>query len=436
MGNHDVPMNYAGNPYPFRQDSSFLYFFGLDKPGLSALIDVDEGTETIFGDDPTIDDIVWMGPQPSLKEQCSRVGISNTGSSNELDSAIHKARRQNRTIHLLPQYRSENTIKISRLLDIEPSRIQDLISEPLIRAVIAQRSIKSSEEVQQVEQALEITHDMQIAAMRRAKPGIYERDIAGLMEGIAVSKGVRLAFPTIFSIHGETLHNLSHDNLMREGDIAVNDSGAESLLHYSSDITRTIPIGGKFSQQQRDIYQIVLNAQEEAIAVIKPGVEFRHVHRIACVALASGLKELGLIRTDPEEAVEAGAHTLFFQCGLGHMLGLDTHDMESLGEDYVGYTDQIKRRIEFGWRWLRLAKALEAGYIITVEPGLYFIPHLIDQWIAQRECAAFIDYAKVEEYRNFGGIRIEDDILVIEDGCRILGPKIPKCIDEVEAASS
>jgi len=428
-------MNYAGNSYPFRQDSSFLYFFGLDKPGLTALIDVDEASETVFGDDPTIDDIVWVGPQLSLKEQCSRVGISNTGSSNELDSTIQKARRQDRIIHFLPQYRSENTVKISRLLDIEPRHIQDFVSEPLIRAVIAQRSIKSSEEVQQVEQALEITHDMQIAAMQRARPGIYERDIAGFMEGIAVSKGVRLAFPTIFSVHGETLHNLSHDNLMREGDIAVNDSGAESLLHYASDITRTIPIGGKFSQQQRDIYQIVLNAQEEAIAAIKPGVEFRHVHRIACVALASGLKDLGLIRTDPEEAVEAGAHTLFFQCGLGHMLGLDTHDMESLGEDYIGYTDQIKRRTEFGWRWLRLAKALEAGYIVTVEPWLYFIPHLIDQWIVQRKCAAFIDYAKVEEYRNFGGIRIEDDILVIEDGCRILGPTIPKCINEIEAAS-
>jgi len=436
MGNQDVPMNYADNPYPFRQDSSFLYFFGLDKPGLAALIDVDEGIETVFGDNPTIDEIVWMGPQPSLEEVCSQVGISNTGSSNELDPAIQKARRKDRTIHFLPQYRSENTVKIGWLLGIESSRIQDFVSEPLIRAVVAQRSIKSPEEVQQVEQALEITHDMQIAAMHRAKPGIYERDIAGIMEGIAVSKGVRPAFPTIFSVHGETLHNHSHDSLMQEGDIAVNDSGAESLLHYASDITRTIPIGGKFSQQQRDIYQIVLNAQEEAIAAIKPGVEFRHVHRIACVALASGLKELGLIKTDPEEAVKAGAHTLFFQCGLGHMPGLDTHDMESLGEDYVGYTDQIKRRTEFGWQWLRLAKALEVGYIVTVEPGLYFIPQLIDSWKTQRKYAALINHAQVEKYRDFGGIRIEDNVLVTDDGCRILDPEIPKSIDEVEAASS
>lgn len=444
LGHEESSMNYAENPYPFRQDSTFLYFFGLDKPSLAALIDVDEGTETVFGDDLTIDEIVWTGPQMSLRDMCLRVGVSKTGLSSELAPTVEKAHQQGRTIHFLPQYRSENTVKISRLLGIEPARIQNHVSQPLIRAVVAQRSIKSPEEVEQIEAALEISREMQIVAMQHARPGIYERDIAGIIEGIAVSKGVRLAFPTIFSIHGETLHNHSHENLMQEGDIAVNDSGAESWLHYASDITRTIPIGGRFSQQQREIYQIVLRAQETAIAAIKPGVEFRQVHQLACITLASGLKELGLIKTSPEEAVHAGAHTLFFQCGLGHMLGLDTHDMESLGEDYVGYTDKIKRKMEFGWQWLRLAKALEAGYVVTVEPGLYFIPQLIDRWNAQRKFSDFIDYANVEKYRDFGGIRIEDDVLVtpvssVEDrngGYRILGPKIPKHIDEVEAIAS
>jgi Xaa-Pro aminopeptidase len=436
LGNQDCSMNFADNPYPFRQDSSFLYFFGLDKPGLIALIDVDEETETVFGDDPTVDEIVWTGPQVLLRDMCLKVGVSKTNPSSELGPTVKKARQQGRTIHFLPQYRPENIIKISRLLGIEPARVQDHVSQALIRAVVAQRSIKSPEEVEQIEQALEITYEMQIAAMQHARPGIYEREITGLMEGIAVSKGIRLAFPTIFSIHGETLHNHGHDNLMQQGNIAVNDSGAESGLHYASDITRTIPIGGRFTDQQREIYQIVLRAQETAIAAIMPGVEFRWVHEITCMALVSGLKDLGLITRDPEEAVEAGAHTLFFQCGLGHMLGLDVHDMEALGEDYIGYTDTIKRNPEFGWKSLRLAKELEPGFVVTVEPGVYFIPQLIDLWNAQHKSSDILDYGKIETYRGFGGIRIEDDVLVTDNGCRILGPKIPKDIDEVEAITT
>jgi len=436
LGNQDCPMNFAENPYPFRQDSSFLYFFGLDFPCLAAVIDIDQQTECVFGNDLSIDDIVWSGSQPTLKEKCQKADVFETATLDELQAVLKKAIKQGKKIHFLPQYRPENVLKIGQLMSIPPSAIQDHVSEPLIRAVVAQRSIKSPDEVEQIEQALEITREMQIAAMQHARPGIYEREIAGIMEGIAVSKGVRLAFPTIFSIHGETLHNHGHDNLMQKGNIAVNDSGAESGLHYASDITRTIPIGGKFTGQQREIYQIVLRAQETAITAIKPGVEFRRVHEIACVVLASGLKDLGLIETDPEEAVQAGAHTLFFQCGLGHMLGLDVHDMESLGEDYVGYTDKIKRKMEFGWQWLRLAKALEAGFVVTVEPGIYFIPQLIDRWNQQRKFCDFIDYRKVERYRGFGGIRIEDDVLVTDNGCRILGPEIPKGIDEVETITS
>ncbi len=436
LGNDDSPMNYADNPYPFRQDSSFLYFFGLDFPGLAAVLDMDEGTECIFGDDLTVDEVVWMGPQPPLREKCQQIGISRTAPRGRLQEVLAKAVQKGRTIHFLPQYRPENILRIQRLLGIEPATVQSCASETLIIAVVKQRSIKTPEEIEQIEAALDISYEMQTTAMKLTRPGVFERQVAGIMEAIALSQGVRLAFPTIFSVHGETLHNHYHGNLMKDGDIAVNDSGAESPLHYASDVTRTIPVGAKFSQRQKEIYRIVLTAQEKALAAIKPGVEFRDIHRLACVALASGLKDLGLIKGDPEEAVQASAHTLFFQCGVGHMLGLDVHDMEPLGEDYVGYTDTIKRNPEFGWRSLRLGRALEPGFVITVEPGLYFIGELIDRCKAEQKYAPYIDYVTVERYRDFGGVRIEDDVLVTKDGCRVLGRKIPKSIEEIEALAS
>ncbi len=436
LGNEESPMNYPDNQYHFRQDSCFLYFFGLDYPGLAAVIDVDEGKECVFGDDLTVDDIIWMGPQPSLKEKCQKAGISDTSTRDRLQALLKKAAEQNRKVHFLPQYRAENTLKIESMLGTHPTAIKDGVSEVLIRAVVAQRSIKTEDEIAEIEAALDISYEMQTLAMKISKPGMYEREIVGAMEGLVLSRGSHLSFPTIFSVHGETLHNHYYGNQMKEGDIAVNDSGAESFLHYASDITRTIPVSGKFSQRQKEIYTIVLNAQEKAIEAVRPGVEFRNVHKLAYKILGSGLKDLGLIKGDIEEAVDAGAVTLFFQCGLGHMIGLDTHDMEDIGEDYVGYTDKIKRNPEFGWRSLRLGKELEAGFVITVEPGLYFIPELIDRWKVEKKCGDFINYDMVKKYKDFGGIRIEDDILVAENGHRILGKKIPKTIDEVEEMSS
>jgi len=436
LGNDDSPMNYPDNQYPFRQDSSFLYFFGLDCPGLAAVIDIDQGKECVFGNDLTVDDIIWMGPQPALQAKCEKVGVCETAPFDQVQAVLKTAIEQGRKIHFLPQYRPENILKIEQLLAVHPTVVQDHVSETLIKAVVAQRSFKTQEEVGQIEAALDISHEMQTTAMKLSRPGVYEMEVAGAMEGIAVSRGGRLSFPTIFSVHGETLHNHYYGNVMKEGDIAVNDSGAESALHYASDITRTIPVSGNFSQRQREIYTIVLDAQERAIEAAKPGVEFRRVHRLACTILASGLKQLGLMKGDVEEAVDAGAHALFFQCGLGHMLGLDVHDMEGLGEDYVGYTDTIKRNPEFGWRSLRLGKALEPGFVITVEPGLYFIPELIDRWQAEHKHSQYINYAMVDKYRDFGGIRLEDDVLVTENGNRMLGNIIPKTIDEVEAMSS
>jgi len=436
LGNEESPMNYPDNQYPFRQDSCFLYFFGLDYPGLAAVIDVDEDKECVFGDDLTVDDIIWMGPQPSLREKCQKAGISKTASLDKLPIALNKAVDQHRTIHFLPQYRPENILKIQQMLGVAPSDIKNRSSEILIKAVVAQRSIKTEDEITEIEAALDISYEMQTLAMKMSKSGMYEREIVGAMEGLVLSRGSRLSFPIIFTIHGQTLHNHYYGNQMKEGDIAVNDSGAESVLHYASDITRTVPISGKFTDRQKEIYSIVLNAQEKAIEAVKPGVEFRNVHLLAYKILAAGLKELGLMKGNIEEAVAAGAVTLFFQCGLGHMMGLDTHDMEDIGENYIGYTDTIKRNPEFGWRSLRLGRELDAGFVITVEPGLYFIPELIDRWKAENKCSDFINYDIVEKYKDFGGIRIEDDVLVMENGHRVLGKKIPKTIDEVEAMSS
>jgi Xaa-Pro aminopeptidase len=435
-GNDESPMNYAGNTYPFRQDSSFLYYFGLDEPNLTAAIDLDEGTECLFGDDLMVEQIVWTGPQPLLRDKCEEVGVARSAPSEDLEPTLKGAIRKGRAVHFLPQYRPENVLKIAKWLDIPVGAVQSRASERLIRAVVAQRSIKSAEEIEQIESGLGVSYQMQTAAMTMAKPGVVEQEVAGAMAAIAIRNGVQLAFPTIFSIHGETLHNPHYGNMMKAGDIAVNDSGAESRLRYASDITRTIPVGGRFTLRQREIYAIVLDAQEKALAAIRPGVEFRGVHRLACRTLLAGLKELGLVKGDPDEAVEAGAHTLFMQCGLGHMMGLDVHDMEALGEDHVGYTDTIKRNPAFGWRSLRLARAVEPGFVSTVEPGIYFIPQLIDQWKTQRKCESFINYDKVDAYHDFGGIRIEDDILVTPEGCRLLGRPIPKRIDEVEAIAS
>jgi len=435
-GNALSPMNYPANAYPFRQDASFLYFFGLDEPDVTAVIDVDENTERVFGDDPTVEEVVWTGPQQPLREKCEQCGVAKTAPSSSLESVLHKAMKKKRPIHFLPQYRPENILRIHTLLGIDPKAVPERVSEDLIRALVQQRSVKSSEEIEQIEAALDISYQMQTTAMKLARPGVVEREIVGAMESILVSHGVQPAFQPIFSIHGETLHNPYYGNVMRDGDIAVNDSGAESPLHYASDITRTIPVGGRFSQRQREVYSIVFDAQEQALAAVKPGVEFREVHRLACVALMAGLKQLGLVKGDPSEAVQAGAHTLFFQCGLGHMMGLDVHDMEALGEDYVGYTDTIKRNPQFGWCSLRLAKAVQPGYVVTVEPGIYFIGALIDRWKAERRCEQHIDYDKLETYRDFGGVRIEDDVLVTNEGSRILGKPIPKTIADVEECAS
>jgi len=436
IGNEESPMNYTDNPYHFRQDSSFLYFWGLDFPGLAAVIDVDADKDIIFGDNISSTDIICMGPQPSISEKGLAAGVKESAPADNLHDVINTAKQSNRPIHFLPQYRAENILKIEYLLNIPSRQVNENVSAEFIKAVAAQRSYKSEDEIIEIEKALEITYEMHMAALKKSKPGMYEREIAGMMEGIAFSMGGMPSFPIIFSIHGETLHNHYHGNRMSTGDIVVNDCGAESAMHYGGDITRTIPIGGRFSPRQKDIYNIVTEAIDKAISASKPGILYKDVHITACKILAAGLKDLGLMKGDLDEAVHAGAHALFFQCGLGHMMGLDIHDMEGLGEDFVGYTEQIKRNPQFGICSLRLGKALEPGFVITVEPGLYFIPELIDRWKAERKLEQFINYDQVEKYKDFGGVRLEDDILITNNGNRILGRPIPRDISEVEALAS
>ncbi|NQV32837.1 MAG: aminopeptidase P N-terminal domain-containing protein, partial [Phycisphaeraceae bacterium] len=420
LGNHDCPMNYTANILPFRQDSTFLYYVGLDEPGLAAVLDVEARSTCVFGHDMTVEESVWTGSQPLLKDKALASGVTQTARPEDLASVVQKAVAAGRQIHVLPQYRSKNRLTLQSLLGQEPSP-----SEPLIRAVAAQRSVKSSEEIEEIERALSLSYQMHTTAMQLARPGKVEREIVGYIEGMVKSQGMSLAFPTIFSVRGEILHNPTHNNVMQAEDIVVYDSGAESPLHYASDISRTIPVSGRFTPRQRDVYEIVLKAQGKAIEGVAPGVEFRSLHRLAAIEIVSGLKDLGVLTGDVEEAVAADVHTLFFQCGLGHMMGLDVHDMENLGEEYVGYTDTLKKNPVFGWQSLRLGKALESDYVVTVEPGIYFIPDLIDQWRSENKLSQFINYEALEAYRKFGGMRVEDDILVTPQGYRLLGQPIP-----------
>ena len=433
LGNDEAAMNYADNTYSFRQDSSFLYYFGLDIPNMAAIIDIDDDKEILFGYEYTIEDIVWTGPQPKLQELAEQIGISNAESISNLKKHLKAKIKKQVKIHFLPAYRGDQTLKLANILDVDPNKIKSKISKKLIEAVIEQRSIKSEEEVAEIEYAMEIAYQMHTTAMRMAKKGVIERDIAGAIEGIALSLGSGVSFPSIVSKNGQTLHNHSHGNVLKEGDLLVCDAGAESLLHYASDITRTTPVGGKFSYKQKEIYEIVLTAQKNAINMIKPGVKHIDVHLTAAKIIAAGLSQIGLMKGDLNAAVKAGAHALFFPHGLGHMMGLDVHDMENLGENLVGYDNKTKRSNQFGLAYLRLAKELKPGFVFTCEPGIYFIPELIDQWKAKRKFKTFIDYDKVEEYRDFGGIRIEDNVLVTQNGYKVLGRPIPKEVEDVEA---
>ncbi|MFA5326585.1 MAG: aminopeptidase P family protein [Prolixibacteraceae bacterium] len=432
LGNVDSPMNYADNTFYFRQDSSFLYFLGLDFQGLAAAIDVESGEETIFGDDVSIEDIIWMGPQIPLKDKAEQVGISKTQPFKNLQDIIFKAISSGRKIHFLPPYRAENKILLNELLGISVSKLKAYSSLELVKAIINLRSVKEIQEIEEIKMACAVGHQMHVTAMKMAKPGIWEQTIAGTIEGIANAGGGMVSFPVILSQNGETLHNHDHSKLLQDGRLMLVDAGAEIGSHYASDFTRTVPVNGKFTQKQREIYEIVLAANNHARELTKPGSTYLSVHLAAAELIASGLKEIGLMKGDVKEAVKNGAHALFMPHGLGHMMGMDVHDMEDLGQIYVGYDNETRPIDQFGTAYLRMGRKLQPGFVITNEPGIYFIPALIEKWKAEKINTNFINFDRLADYLDFGGIRLEDDILVTDTGSEIIGDRIPITVDEVE----
>jgi Xaa-Pro aminopeptidase len=433
LGNEDSSMNYKDNCYPFRQDSTFLYYIGIDQPGLAAIIDLDENKEILFGEDAGIDDIIWTGPQPLIRELAESVGIAASDNNAKLASLLAAARKAQRPIQILPPYRPENKIKLANWLDTPVAQLHQFESELLIRSVIAQREIKEEREVAEMDKAVSISADMHLAAIQHARPGMKEYELAAQVEAIALANYGRLSYPVILTINGQTLHNHYHGNTIQEGHMVLVDAGAETSMHYAGDLTRTFPAGKQFTSRQRDLYNVVLQSLNHAVSLLRPGIQYKEVHTQACIKLVEGLTAVGLMKGEAEAAVAAGAHTMFFQCGLGHMIGLDVHDMEDLGEPLVGYDDQLKKSKEFGWKSLRLGKSLKAGFALTVEPGIYIIPELIDRWKAEQKHTSFINYELLNDYRNFGGIRIEDNFVITPNGSKKLGKSLPKSLKEIEA---
>lgn len=433
LGNGESPANYPDNTYKYRQDSTFLYFFGLDMPGFAGVVDVDSGKEYLFGNDVDMDDIIWMGPQPKVKELGEKVGIALTKPFAKLADMLRQAIAEGRRIHFLPPYRHANMLLLEELTGIRPELQKKYASLELIRAVVALRSVKEPCEIEQITGACNIGYAMHTTAMKNCRSGVKEQYVAGLVEGIAASYGKMVSFPVILSQNGETLHNHNHGNLLKKGRMMLTDAGAENDMNYCSDFTRTVPVDGKFDSRQKDVYNIVVACNRKALELSSPGVTYLSVHLEVCKVLAQGLKELGLMKGNTDAAVAAGAHALFMPHGLGHMMGLDVHDMEDLGQIYVGYDEEVRPVNQFGTSSLRMGRRLQPGFVVTDEPGCYFIPALIDQWKQQGLHKDFLVYDKIETFKDFGGIRLEDDVLITEDGCRVLGDnRIPITVEEVE----
>jgi Xaa-Pro aminopeptidase len=431
LGNNESSMNYADNTYHFRQDSSFLYFFGLNNPELAGVIDCDSGTEWIFGNDLTIDDFVWTGPQPTIADRAMKAGIENTGSLADLDKLLTKAISSYREIHFLPPYRPENKIKIFEWTGIAPGVQHKNASVKLTRAVIDQRNFKSEEEIAEITKAANTSVDMHTLAMRMAKPGVSEAQIAAAVQEVAVAAGGQTSFPIIATINGQTLHNHYHGNTLKDGDMFLLDAGAETEMGYCADLSSTVPVNGKFDSRQADIFNIALDSHNAAIEMLKPGVAFKDIYFKSAAVIFQGMKDLGIAKGNVDDALVSGAHAMFFPCGLGHMMGLDVHDMEDLGEVYVGWNG-VPKSTQFGLKSLRLGRTLEPGFVLTIEPGIYFIPELIDNWKSRDHNAEFLNFDKLEEYRNFGGLRNEEDFLITESGYQLLGKAKPKTVEDVE----
>lgn len=434
FGNNDASTNYPANTYRFRQDSTFLYYFGQKRDGLVGVIDVDNNREYLIGNDIDIDDIIWMGYTPSVADLAAEVGVEHSAPMSELQKIVNSAKSMGQQIHFLPQYRHDIMIQLSDLVGIHPLTTKDNASVKLIKAIVDMRAIKKPEEVEELKKAADIGYLMHTTAMKECKPGVTEKYVAGIIEGIAMSLGEKYSFQSILSMHGEIQHGYPSTRPMEAGRLMLCDAGAESMEHYCSDNTRVTPISGKFTMQQRGIYSAVEAAHDWVIENSKPGVKWFDVHMGACRIITDHLKQLGLMKGNTDDAVAAGAHAMFMPHGLGHMMGMDVHDMEGLGQVYVGFDDEVRPSTQFGTNCLRCGRRLQPGFVMTDEPGCYFIPHLIDLWKGQGMHKDFINYDEVEKYRNFGGVRLEDDIIITQTGCEVIGDKIiPYHIDDVEA---
>lgn len=439
FGNNESPCNFPANGYyPFRQDSSFLYYFGLNRDGLVGVIDIDNDIETLVGNDIDIEDIVWYGSVDSVHDMAESVGVKNTVPMKSLKTICNDAMRQKRRIHFLPPYRHDIKIQIFDLLGVHPVQQKEAASMDLIKAIVKMRSTKEAQEIEELERASVIGYKMHTTAMRITKPGLTEKFVAGQVDGTANSYGAMVSFPTIFSLHGEIMHGSPSMAELESGRLVLCDCGGETINNYCSDHTRTFPVNGKFTQRQLEIYSIVEACHDYALDVAKPGVKYMDVHFAVCRLMTECLKELGLMKGDTDEAVAAGAHAMFLPHGLGHMMGMDVHDMENFDQINVGFDEETRPRLDqFGTNCLRMGRRLEEGFVVTDEPGIYFIPALIDDWKASGHCAEFLNFDKIETYKDFGGIRIEDDILITKDGCRFLGehriPYHPKDVEEFMA---
>ena len=434
FGNNESPCNYPANTYaPMRQDSSFLYYFGQHREGLVGVIDIDNDEEMLFGDDIDVEDIVWMGFTPSVADLAAEVGVKKTAPMAELSAVCRRAKTTDAAVHFLPPYRFDTKIQIMDLLGIHPNQQKEAASLDLIKAVVKMRATKSAEEIAYIDAACDVGYVMHTTAQLLIKPGVTERFVAGQVDGIARSLSQGNGFPTIFSQHGEIMHGSPSDAKLEAGRLVICDAGCE-LGDYCSDHTRTMPVSGKFTQRQLELYKIVEECHDYVLDVAKPGVKYMDVHFAVCRLMTDRLKEIGLMKGDTDEALAAGAHAMFLPHGLGHMMGMDVHDMEGLGQIYVGFDEETRPNLEqFGTNCLRMGRRLQEGFVVTDEPGIYFIPQLIDEWKASGHCKEFLNFDKLETYKDFGGIRIEDDVLITKDGCRFLGQKrIPYHPKELE----
>lgn len=430
LGNDELALNYADSNFRYRQDSSFLYYFGLSFAGLAAIIDVDEDKEIIFGNELTIDDIVWMGVQPTLKEKSERVGISINRPTSELKDYLDRAKARGQEVNYLPPYRPEHNLKLMNLLGVLPSEQQGSLK--FMTAIANQRNHKTAEELLEIDKACDITADMHIKAMEVLRPGMKEYEVVAALEAVAFGRGGDLSFATIGTVNGQTLHNHYHGNTTKSGQLFLIDAGAETEMGYAGDMSSTIPVDMKFTDRQRAVYEIQNQMHFESVKALKPGVHYEKVYDLSAKVMVEGLKELGLMKGNAEDAVREGAHAMFYPHGLGHMMGLDVHDMENFGEELVGYAGR-KKSTQFGRKSLRLSRELEPGFVFTIEPGIYFIPELIDLWRSQNKFTDFINYDVLETYKDFGGIRNEEDYVITETGARKMGTKhVPITVDEVE----